>query len=91
MENNQANILLTVKMPNGEEFTREAKFFRVLKPLRTGGYRETFRLDVLRGKKWMRWIQNANTPAQLVEMAKRNGYQVTAALGGSAFATNEPF
>ena len=79
MENNQANILITIKMPNGENFTQEAKFFRVLKPLRTGGYRETFRLDVLRGKKWMRWIQNANSTVQLVEMAKRNGYQITVA------------
>jgi hypothetical protein len=79
MNNNEANIILTVKMPNGESFTQEAKFFRVLKPLRTGGYRETFRLDVLRGKKWMRWIQNANSTEQLVEMAKRNGFQVNAA------------
>lgn len=79
MNHTGANVILSIKMPNGETFTQEAKFFRVLKPLRTGGYRETFRMDVLRGKNWRRWIQNANSTEQLVEMAKRNGYQVNAA------------
>lgn len=79
MNNDTANVILTVKMPNGETFTQEAKFFRVLKPLRTGGYRETFRMDVMRGNKWKRWIQNAQSTDQLVEMAKRNGYQVNVA------------
>jgi hypothetical protein len=79
MHNDKANVVLTVKMPNGETFTQEGKFMRVMKPLRTGGYRETFRMDVMRGKKWMRWIQNANSTEQLVKMAKRNGYQVNAA------------
>jgi len=79
MKKETANVVLTIQMPNGETFTQEGKFFRVMKALQTGGYRETFRMDVRRGNVWRRWIQNANSTEQLVEMAKRNGYQVTAA------------
>jgi predicted transcriptional regulator len=79
MNTENANVILSIKAPSGEVHTTEGKFFRSLKALRSGGYVERFRMDVRRGGKWRRYIQNASSISELVEMAKRNGYEVSAA------------
>lgn len=78
MKTTEANAILTCKMPAGV-ISMRAKFFSHLKPLRTGGYKELFKMKIERNGKWVKYIDKANSVDELVSVARRNGWEVSPA------------